>query len=208
MLTYQPAPFERRHGGISLLHPLHQMHPSMVQALVVYHKPAGLVAQQLHHVVRGVHEHEHVHAIQVLPHVVGHNPAQLVEVAAHVSRPRVKPELSAGPQAEYGYRLLRIVYTIAGVSPPWMRIFVPAIVRSSILIQFSPAGADLDLPRAPAPMAATITAGGMPPAVTGTNPSGTASRAYFLFHQKYWWGAMPFSSRSFLMEIPLSRLSA
>lgn len=66
-----------------------------------------------------------------------------------------------------------------------MRISIPVIVRSSMLIQFSPAGSDLDLLRASASMAAAITVGHIPPA-TGTNPSGTTFRAYSLFQQKYW----------------------
>ena len=103
--------------------------------------------------------------------------------------------------------LCRIVYTIAGVSPPWIRMSVPAIVRSSILIQFSAAGSALDFPREPGYIVDAITASGMPPA-TGTNPSGMVSRAYFFFHQKYWWEGMPLSSKTLLMEMPFSRLSA
>ena len=53
---------------------------------------------------------------------------------------------------------------------------VPATVRSSMLIQFSPDGSDLNFPRdKPGPAADAITAGGIPLA-TGRNPSVTASR--------------------------------
>ena len=57
------TPFEGRDAGVSLLDTLYQMHPSMIQAFVVDNQTAGLVAQQLHHVVRRVHEHKHVAAI-------------------------------------------------------------------------------------------------------------------------------------------------
>ena len=194
-------------GWISLLYPLYKMHPSVVQALVVDDKATRFITQQLQHVVRRIHEHEDIPAIQVLLHAVVHDSTQHIEVLPHVRRLRVKPELGTVSQAEHGYRLFKIVYTIAGVNPPWMRMSVPAIVRSSILIQFSAAGSALDFPRAPGYVVDAITAGGIPPA-TGTNPSGMVSRAYFFFHQKYWWEGMPFSSKTFLMEIPFSRLSA
>ena len=98
----QPVPFEGRYVGVSILNSLHKMHAPVVQPLVVDHQTAGLVAQQLHHIVRGVHEHEHVAAVQVLPHVAFHYPAQHIEVLPHVRGLRIKPELRTVSKAEHG----------------------------------------------------------------------------------------------------------
>lgn len=78
------------------------MYPSVVKAFVIDHKSARLVAQQLHHVVGSVYEHEDIPAVQVLTHVVVHYPAQHVEVLAHVRRLRVKPELRSVSKTEHG----------------------------------------------------------------------------------------------------------
>ena len=64
------------------------MHPPVVKALVVYHKPARLIAQKLHHVVGGVHEHEDVPTVKVLPDSVVHYAAQYVESFPHVQLER------------------------------------------------------------------------------------------------------------------------
>lgn len=101
--------------------------------------------------------------------------------------------------------LLRIVYTIAGVRPPWMRISVPATVRSSMLIQFSPVGTPFVFPRDAANAALASIPAGRPPPAMGRNPSGTSSLAYFRFHQKYWCSGMPFSFNRALIAIPFSR---
>ena len=97
----QTAPFEGSDGRVAILDSLHQMHSAMVQTLVVDDKPARLVTQQLHHVVRGVYEHKHVAAVEVLPHVVVHDAAQHVEVLAHVRGLRVQPELRPVSKAEH-----------------------------------------------------------------------------------------------------------
>ena len=83
------------------------------------------------------------------------------------------------------YTLLRIVYTIAGVRSPWMRMSVPATVRSSMLIQFSPVGTPFVFPRDAANAAVASIPAGRPPPAMGRNPSGTSALAYFRFHQKY-----------------------
>ena len=98
----QPVPFEGGYVGVSILNSLHQMHAPVVQPLVVDYQAAGLVAQQLHHIVRGVHEHEHVAAVQVLPHMAVDDSAQHVEVLPHVRRLRVKPELRTVSKTEHG----------------------------------------------------------------------------------------------------------
>lgn len=98
----QPVPFEGRYVGVSILNSFHQMHTPMVQPLVVDDQAARLIAQQLHHVVRGVHEYEHVAAVQVLPHMAVDDSAQHVEVFPHVRRLRVKPELRTVSKAEHG----------------------------------------------------------------------------------------------------------
>ena len=89
-------------------------------------------------------------------------------------------------QGPRGYRLLRIVYTIAGVRPPWMRMSVPPTVRSSMFILFSAEGSALDFPRDEhdAQGDVTATAGGIAPD-TGRNPSATSCLLYFRFHRKY-----------------------
>ena len=97
----QAVPFEGRDGGVAILDPFHKMHPAVVQTLVVDDEPARLVTQQLHHVVRGVHEHKHVAAVQVLPHMVVHDAAQHVEVLPHVRWLRVQPELRSVSKAEH-----------------------------------------------------------------------------------------------------------
>lgn len=74
----------------------------MVQVLVVYHKPARLIAQQLHHVVGGVHEHEDIPAVEVMPRGVVHYAALHVEAIPHVRRLRVKPEPRPVTQTEHG----------------------------------------------------------------------------------------------------------
>ena len=69
------------------------------------------------------------------------------------------------------YTLLRIVYTIAGVRPPWMRMSVPATVRSSMLIQFSPVGTPFVFPRdATNAAVASIPAGRQAAASYGQEP--------------------------------------
>ena len=98
----QPVPFEGRYARVSSLNSLHKMHAPVVQPLVVDHQTAGLVAQQLHHVVRGVHEYEHVAAVQVLPHMAVDDSAQHVEVLPHVRGLRVKPELRTVSKTEHG----------------------------------------------------------------------------------------------------------
>ena len=60
------------------------------------------IAQQLHHVVGGVHEHEDVPTVKVLPDGVVHYAAQHVESFPHVSRLRIKPEPRPVTQAEHG----------------------------------------------------------------------------------------------------------
>ena len=100
--TYQLVPFEGRYARISILDTFHQMHALVVEALVVDDQTTGLVAQQLHHVVRRVHEHEHVAAVQVLPHVAVHDSAQHVEVLPHIRGLRIKPELRSVSKAEHG----------------------------------------------------------------------------------------------------------
>lgn len=87
--TYQSVPFEGSYACLSRLHSLNQMHPAVVEALVVYDQTAWLVAQQLHHVVRRVYEYEHVATVQLLPHMAVHYAAQHVEVLSHVRRLRV-----------------------------------------------------------------------------------------------------------------------
>ena len=105
------------------------------------------------------------------------------------------------------YMLLRIVYTIAGVRPPWMRMSVPETVRSSMLIQFSPVGIPFVFPRDAANDAIASIPAGRPPPAMGRNPSGTSALAYFRYHQKYWCSGMPFSFNRALIAIPFSRAS-
>ena len=100
--VHKTAPLKGAYRRVALLYPSNQMHPSVVEALVIDHKSARLVAQQLHHVVGSVYEHEYIPAVQVPTHVVVHYPAQHVEVLAHVRRLRVKPELRSVSKTEHG----------------------------------------------------------------------------------------------------------
>ena len=99
--TYQSVPFERRYARVSRLRPLNQMHPAVVEALVVYDQTAGLIAQQLHHVVRRVYEYEHVAAVQLPAHMAVHYTAQHIEALSHVRWLRVQPELRSVSNAEH-----------------------------------------------------------------------------------------------------------
>ena len=99
--TYQLVPFEGCYTRVAILDTLHQMHAPVVETLVVDDQTAWLVPQQFHHVVRRVYEHEHVTAVQVMPHVAVHYPTQHIEVLSHVRRLRVKPELRSLSKAEH-----------------------------------------------------------------------------------------------------------
>ena len=77
------------------------MHPSVVKAFVIDNKSARLIAQQFHHIVGSVYEHENIPAVQVLTHIVVYYPAQHVEVLAHIRRLRVKPELRSVSKTEH-----------------------------------------------------------------------------------------------------------
>lgn len=99
--THQSVPFEGRYAWGTRLRTLYQMHPAVVEALVVYDQTAGLIAQQLHHVVRRVYEYEHVATVQHPAHMAVHYAAQHIEVLSHVRWLRVQPELGSVSNAEH-----------------------------------------------------------------------------------------------------------
>ena len=95
------------------------------------------------------------------------------------------------------------MYTIAGVRLPWIRISVPATVRSSMLIQFSAAGSTLDLPcEVAAPdMGADIPTGSVPPATGKKRPCHSIVTRTFSFTILLPKSLIPYSSIYFDKDV-------
>ena len=183
------------------------MHPSVVKAFVIDHKSARLVAQQLHHVVGSVHEHEDIPAVQVLTHVVVHYPAQHVEVLAHVRRLRVKPELRSFSKTEHGLYAFEDCVHHRGRQAP-----LDAHVRAGNRAEFNAHpvlnGRDtLRLSAGCGKCRRRFHPGRQAATSYGQEPIRTSALAYFRFHQKYWCSGMPFSFNRAMIAVPFSRAS-